>query len=162
MNRSHDTRLLENLVKCEREYCSSLSTLLSLSHSSVAALSAYGAALSSTTSRAVLSVSLALNDADSSFQVYASSIDDWREKLSTIKKLDAEIDTAVRDREILYVTDDPRTCRLVADTERIASLGLSRYQSSNPRAVLPPVPSWQLPHRNYKLVKLILRKSNTR
>ncbi|KAG8945178.1 hypothetical protein FRC04_001157 [Tulasnella sp. 424] len=100
-SRLHDTRLLENLVKCEKEYQTALANVLGLSHSSVAALAAYGAALSPTNSRAAVGVAQALSDADDALRAYADSIDDWREKLGEIRKLDAEIEVASRDREIL-------------------------------------------------------------
>ncbi|KIO32347.1 hypothetical protein M407DRAFT_4539 [Tulasnella calospora MUT 4182] len=100
-SRLHDTRLLENLVKCEKEYQTALANVLGLSHSSVAALAAYGAALSPTNSRAAVGVAQTLSDADDALRSYADSIDDWREKLGEIRKLDAEIEVASRDREIL-------------------------------------------------------------
>ncbi|KAG8994780.1 hypothetical protein FRB90_000346, partial [Tulasnella sp. 427] len=100
-SRLHDTRLLENLVKCEKEYQTALTNVLGLSHSSIAALAAYGAALSPTNSRAAVGVAQALSDADDALRSYSDSIDDWREKLGEIRKLDAEIEVAARDREIL-------------------------------------------------------------
>ncbi|KAG8898737.1 hypothetical protein FRB99_007193 [Tulasnella sp. 403] len=101
VGRSHDTRLLENLVKSEKEHHAALLNLLALSHSSIASLSAYGSALNPSCSQAVLGVADALTSVDQALKGYATSIDDWREKLVEIRRLDGEIEVASRDREIL-------------------------------------------------------------
>ncbi|KAG9028167.1 hypothetical protein FRB95_006783 [Tulasnella sp. JGI-2019a] len=101
VGRLNDTRLLENLVKSEKEYHAALVNLLALSHSSIASLAGYGSALSPESSQAVLGVSECLKAVDDGLRGYAESIDDWREKLGEIKRLDVDIENAVRDREIL-------------------------------------------------------------
>lgn len=97
----HDTRLLENLVKTEKDYHAALVNLLALSRSSTAALSAYGSSLSPSSSRAVLNISESFNAVDDALSAYGRSIDDWQEKLGEIRRLDSDLDTAMRDREIL-------------------------------------------------------------
>ena len=103
VHRLHDIRLLENLEKSEKEYSAALVHLFGLSHTSIASLSAYGAASSPTTSQAILSVAAALAGADEAFRSYTASIDDWTEKLKEIKRLESEIENMARDREILQV-----------------------------------------------------------
>ncbi|KAG8887840.1 hypothetical protein FRB98_008863 [Tulasnella sp. 332] len=101
VGRLNDTRLLENLVKSEKDYYAALINLLALSHSSVASLTGYGSTLNPACSQAVLGVAECLTSVDDGLRSYAESIDDWREKLGEIKRLDIDIETAMRDREIL-------------------------------------------------------------
>lgn len=101
VGRLNDTRLLENLVKSEKDYYAALIDLLALSHSSVASLTGYGSTLHPACSQAVLGVAECLTAADDGLRGYAESIDDWREKLGEIKRLDLDIENAMRDREIL-------------------------------------------------------------
>ncbi|KAG6329101.1 hypothetical protein ID866_9989 [Astraeus odoratus] len=112
VHRPPDSRLLSNLIAHEKEYHKHFSALFPLSHTALASLSAYGAASPSanpysSTSDSPAQVLAAIVDvlagADDALQRYLQAVDKWREQLVSLKDLEEDISSILRDREILCV-----------------------------------------------------------
>lgn len=109
VHRPPDSRLLSNLIAHEKEYTKHLSALFPISHGALASLSAFAAASPSAT-RTSSSVSLAqtigtivdvLSGADDALQLYNQAVENWRDQLGRLIKLEEDITAILRDREIL-------------------------------------------------------------
>ncbi|KAG8969311.1 hypothetical protein FRC03_003412 [Tulasnella sp. 419] len=96
-----DTRLLDHLNRADKDFTQAFGDLFVLSHASIAALSAYGSSTAPPTSQAIMGVTTVLISVDQALRTYVASIDDWREKVKEIKRIDTEISHIMRDREIL-------------------------------------------------------------
>jgi hypothetical protein len=101
VHRPPDSRLLTNLLSQEKEFTKHLNTLLDSSHSSQSSFSAYAAASSPPTSHVILAVAASLAGADDALRRYAAAVEQWREHLKALKKLEDEVGNIIRDREIL-------------------------------------------------------------
>lgn len=109
VHRPPDSRLLSNLIAHEKEYTKHLSALFPISHAALASLSAFAAASPSAIPSSS-SVSLAqtigtivdvLSGADDALQLYNQAVDNWRDQLGHLIKLEEDIAAILRDREIL-------------------------------------------------------------
>ncbi|KAF8321203.1 hypothetical protein DL93DRAFT_2043966, partial [Clavulina sp. PMI_390] len=98
---SAQTRLLNNLLKSTKEYTSSLTSLLVISHTSHSGLQAYASASNPSTVSAIFGVAQALQGADDALVRYAQEVDHWRERLKEVKAAEEEVANILRDREIL-------------------------------------------------------------
>ena len=98
-----DTRLLDGVVKSEKDYSAALVSLLSISDISLSSISAYASSTTPPVSTAMLAVAVALAGADEALRKYIASVDAWREDLKQIRRLEDEVGNVLRDREILYV-----------------------------------------------------------
>jgi hypothetical protein len=112
VHRPPDSRLLSNLIAHEKEYSKHLSALFPISHATLASLSAFAAASPSTTPLPNPSISLAqtiativdiLAGADDALQRYNQALENWRNQLGHLIKLEEDIAAILRDREILCV-----------------------------------------------------------
>ncbi|KAF8630578.1 hypothetical protein AX17_005390 [Amanita inopinata Kibby_2008] len=101
VHRIADSRLLTNLLSQDKEYSKQFSSLLDAAHASVSLLSAYAAASTPPAGNAMLKVAGSLASADDALRRYASSIEEWRERLKGLKTLEDEVSNIIRDREIL-------------------------------------------------------------
>lgn len=95
------SRLLNNLLKSTKEYTSSLTSHLVVSHTSLSALQAYASASSPATVGAIFGVAEALQGADDALVRYAQQVDHWRERLKEVRTAEEEVANILRDREIL-------------------------------------------------------------
>jgi hypothetical protein len=111
VHRPPDSRLLSNLIAHEKEYTKHLSALFPISHGALASLSAFAAASPSAIPTSS-SVSLAqtigtivdvLSGADDALQLYNQAVENWRDQLGRLIKLEEDITAILRDREILSV-----------------------------------------------------------
>ncbi|KAG1824924.1 uncharacterized protein BJ212DRAFT_1524718 [Suillus subaureus] len=109
VHRPPDSRLLSNLIAHEKEYTKHLSALFPISHAALASLSAFAAASPSAIPSSS-SVSLAqtigtivdvLSGADDALQLYNQAVENWRDQLGHLIKLEEDIAAILRDREIL-------------------------------------------------------------
>jgi len=112
VHRPPDSRLLSNLISHEKEYTKHLSSLFPISHAALASLSGFAAASPSTIPFSKSSVSLARTigtvvdifaSADDALQRYNQALENWRDQLGHLLKLEEEIGAILRDREILCV-----------------------------------------------------------
>jgi hypothetical protein len=101
VHRPADSRLLTNLISCEKEYSKQFLALLDASHSSLASLSAYAASSPPPVSHLILAVAGSLAAADDALRRYAASVDEWRGHLTALKDLEDQVSNVMRDREIL-------------------------------------------------------------
>ncbi|KAF5350003.1 hypothetical protein D9756_009056 [Leucocoprinus leucothites] len=101
VHRPSDSRLLSNLISHEKDYSKELQSLLDSSYSSLASLSAYAAATGQPVSRVITSIAGDFSSADDALRRYKDAVDAWREQLKTLKDMEAEVSTIMRDREIL-------------------------------------------------------------
>ncbi|KAG2144360.1 uncharacterized protein EDB93DRAFT_1289320 [Suillus bovinus] len=109
VHRPPDSRLLSNLIAHEKEYTKHLSALFPISHAALASLSAFAAASPSAIPSSS-SISLAqtiativdiLSGADDALQLYNKAVENWRDQLAHLIKLEEDIAAILRDREIL-------------------------------------------------------------
>ncbi|KAG1843183.1 hypothetical protein F4604DRAFT_272585 [Suillus subluteus] len=132
VHRPPDSRLLSNLIAHEKEYTKHLSALFPISHAALASLSAFAAASPSAIPSSS-SVSLAqtigtivdvLSGADDALQLYKQAVENWRDQLGHLIKLEEDITAILRDREILITrlikvskssktTRDPRSSLVI-------------------------------------------------
>ncbi|KAG2080608.1 hypothetical protein BD769DRAFT_1684865 [Suillus cothurnatus] len=84
VHRPPDSRLLSNLIAHEKEYTKHLSALFPISHGALASLSAFAAA-----SPSAIPTTL------------QSAVENWRDQLGRLIKLEEDITAILRDREIL-------------------------------------------------------------
>jgi len=103
VHRTQDTRLLNALVKAEKDYAACLTGLLNASQVSFAALTAYGASCPPGQAQTVINVIGALSGAEDALRKYAGVVDGWRGDLKLVKRGEDEVASILRDREILYV-----------------------------------------------------------
>ncbi|KIL63692.1 hypothetical protein M378DRAFT_654257 [Amanita muscaria Koide BX008] len=101
VHRSTDSRLLTNLISQDKDYSKQFNALLNAADASLASLSAYAAASSPPASQIILQVAGSLASADEELRRYATSVDEWREQLKSLKTLEEEVANIIRDREIL-------------------------------------------------------------
>ncbi|KAG1838228.1 hypothetical protein C8R48DRAFT_838642 [Suillus tomentosus] len=109
VHRPPDSRLLSNLIAHEKEYTKHLSALFPISHAALASLSAFAAASPSaipSSSSASLAQTIAtivdiLSGADDALQLYNKAVENWRDQLAHLIKLEQDIASILRDREIL-------------------------------------------------------------
>ncbi|KAG2123238.1 hypothetical protein DEU56DRAFT_830470 [Suillus clintonianus] len=108
VHRPPDSRLLSNLIAHEKEYTKHLSALFPISHAALASLSAF--AVASPSAIPSSSVSLAqtigtivdiLAGVDDALQLYNQAVENWRDQLGHLIKLEEDIAAILRDREIL-------------------------------------------------------------
>jgi len=100
---SSDSRLLSNLLTHEKDYTKQLSNLFNSSYASLASLSAYAAATGQPISSVITCVAGHFSSADDALRRYKSAIEAWCEQLKTLKDMETEVLTIIRDREILCV-----------------------------------------------------------
>ncbi|QRV81510.1 proteophosphoglycan ppg4 [Ceratobasidium sp. AG-Ba] len=96
-----DNRLLTNLIKCEKEHHSALLALLVRSHTSLAALSAYASTAAPPVAQALLGCIQAFAAADEGLRGYAAALEGWKEELKEVKRVEDEVKTVMRDKELL-------------------------------------------------------------
>jgi hypothetical protein len=101
VRRQLDSRLLANLLLHEKEYIKHLHSLLDSSLSSQASFSAYAAASSPPTSHVILAVAVSLAGVDEAFRGYVAAVEKWRDHLKSLKNLEDEVGTIMRNRETL-------------------------------------------------------------
>ncbi|KAI6115747.1 hypothetical protein EV401DRAFT_2210762 [Pisolithus croceorrhizus] len=110
VHRPPDSRLLTNLIAHEKEYTKHFVSLFPLSHAALASLSAYSAASPSENPYSSNSGSPAqvlgaivdvLAGADDALQRYLHAVEKWREQLVSLKELEDDVGSILRDREIL-------------------------------------------------------------
>ena len=101
VHRPADSRLLANLVANEKDYAKQLFAVTTASRTSLASLSAYAAASPTSIAQVILAVASVLASADNAIQRYAASVNEWRQRLKTLKDLEDEVGNIIRDREIL-------------------------------------------------------------
>jgi len=101
VHRPSDSRLLSNLITHEKDYSKELQNLLDSSYASLASLSAYAAAAGQPISRIITSIASDFSTADDAFRRYKSAVEAWCEQLRTLKDMETEVSTIIRDREIL-------------------------------------------------------------
>ena len=101
VNSTPQTRLLASLLKSTKEYNTTLTSHLVVSHTSLSGLQAYASASSPTTAASILGVADALKGADDAFARYASEVDHWRERLKEVKNAEEDVANILRDRDIL-------------------------------------------------------------
>ncbi|KAL4072111.1 hypothetical protein J3A83DRAFT_2974547 [Scleroderma citrinum] len=113
VHRPPDARLLNNLITHEKEYTKHFVALFSLSHTSLASLSAYGSASPSENPYSTISGSPAqvlaaivdvLAGADDALQRYLQAVEKWREQLVSLKELEEDVGAILHDREILVTS----------------------------------------------------------
>jgi hypothetical protein len=95
------TRLLTNLLKSEKDYTTSLSEHLLVSHTAIASLQAYASSCSPYTAHAIGEVARALKAADESISTYITEVQKWRDALKDVRSVEEEVAVVTRDREIL-------------------------------------------------------------
>lgn len=106
VHRPSDSRLLTNLLTCEKDYTKALSNVLSCSPSSLGALSAYassfptGGRSSISVAEAILTTTQCLAGADDALRLYRDAIEHWREEMKALRVLEEEVGRIGRDREI--------------------------------------------------------------
>ena len=98
-----DSRLLVSLVKQEQAYAAQLHTLLNSSGASLSSLSVYASSSPPTVSPVLNSVAGALSGADEALRTYGEALNDWIDRLGSIKRKEEEVANVGRDREILFV-----------------------------------------------------------
>lgn len=101
VNQTPQARLLNNLLKSTKDYSSTLTSHLVVSHTSLSGLQAYASAASPATSPAIFGAAEALQRADDALVRYAEEVDNWRERLKEVRDAEEEVSTILRDREIL-------------------------------------------------------------
>ncbi|KAG1800155.1 hypothetical protein EV424DRAFT_1332175 [Suillus variegatus] len=111
VHRPPDSGLLSNLIVHEKEYTKRISALFPISHAALAYLSAFAAASPSAIPSSS-SVSLAqtiativdiLSGTDGALQLYNKAVENWRDQLARLIKLEQDIAAILRDREISSV-----------------------------------------------------------
>lgn len=101
VHRPSDTRLLSNLISHEKDYSKQLQSLLDSSHASLSSLSAFAAVNGLPVSKVITSVSGDFSGADDALHRYKDAVDAWREQLKTLKDMETDVATIIRDKEIL-------------------------------------------------------------
>ncbi|KIK19948.1 hypothetical protein PISMIDRAFT_106609 [Pisolithus microcarpus 441] len=110
VHRPPDSRLLTNLIAHEKEYTKPFVSLFPLSHAALASLSAYSAASPSenpyssdagSAAQVLAAIVDVLAGADDALQRYLHVAEKWREQLASLKELEDDIGSILRDREIL-------------------------------------------------------------
>ena len=101
---SSDSRLLSNLITHEKDYSKQLSNLLDSSYASLASLSAYAAATGQPVSRVITCIAGHFSSADDALRRYKTATEAWCEQLKTLKDMETQVSTIIRDREILCVS----------------------------------------------------------
>lgn len=110
VHRPPDSRLLTNLIAHEKEYTKHFVSLFPLSHAALASLSAYSAASpsenpyssnSGSPAQVLAAIVDVLAGADDALQRYLHVVEKWREQLVSLKELEDDIGSILRDREIL-------------------------------------------------------------
>lgn len=159
VHRPPDSRLLSNLIAHEKEYTKHLSALFPISHAALASLSAFAAASPSVIPSSS-SVSLAqtiativdiFSGADDALQLYNQAVENWREQLGRLMKLEEDIAAILRDREILVTrllkvskssktTRDPRSSLILPSGSTsfisLPSTNSTLHSSSNTKLLL--------------------------
>ena len=79
----------------------SLTGQLEHSQVSIASFSAFAAASPPPTSHSINTIVGALVGADEALRQYASAVEEWCEMLKTLKEMEEEVGSVMRDREIL-------------------------------------------------------------
>lgn len=95
------SRLLNNLLKSTKDYTSTLTSHILVSHTSLSGLQAYASASSPSTSAAIFGAAEALQRADDALVRYGEEVDIWRERLKEVRAAEEEVANILRDREIL-------------------------------------------------------------
>ena len=104
VHRPSDSRLLTSLLSHEKEYHKQLLLLLdNYSQLSLTAFAAYAAASPAPVARAVIAVAGSFAGADDALRRYAVSVEAWQAELRSLKELEEDVGTVIRDREILFV-----------------------------------------------------------
>jgi hypothetical protein len=110
VHRPPDSRLLSNLIAHEKEYAKHLSALFPISHAALASLSAFAAASPSAIPSSSVSLAQTIgtivdifSSADDALQLYNQAVENWRDQLGQLIKLEEDIAAILRDREILFV-----------------------------------------------------------
>ncbi|KAI6011025.1 hypothetical protein PISMIDRAFT_437198 [Pisolithus microcarpus 441] len=110
VHRPPDSRLLTNLIAHEKEYTKHFVSPFPLSHAALASLSAYSAASpsenpyssnSGSPAQVLAAIVDVLAGADDALQRYLHVVEKWREQLVSLKELEDDIGSILRDREIL-------------------------------------------------------------
>lgn len=108
VHRPPDSRLLSNLIIHEKEYTKHLSALFPISHAALASLSAFAAASPSAIPSSSVSLAQTISTivdifsgADDALQLYNQAVENWRDQLGHLMKLEEDISAILRDREIL-------------------------------------------------------------
>ncbi|KAB5591037.1 Proteophosphoglycan ppg4 [Ceratobasidium theobromae] len=96
-----DNRLLANLIKCEKDHHSALLGLLVRSHTALAALSAYASGASPPVAHALRGCIQAFAAADEGLRGYAAAVEGWKEELKEVKRVEDELRTVIKDKDIL-------------------------------------------------------------
>jgi hypothetical protein len=105
VHRPSDSRLLNSLLSNEKEYHKQLLVLLdNYSQQSLGAFTAYASASPTHVARAVIAVGGSFARADNALRRYAVSIEAWQAELRTLKDLEDDVGSIIRDREILFVS----------------------------------------------------------
>lgn len=131
VHRPPDSRLLSNLIAHEKEYTKHLSALFPISHAALASLSAFAAASPAATPSSSVSLAQTIgtivdifSGADDALQLYNQAVENWRDQLGQLIKLEEDIAAILRDREILVTrlikvskssktTRDPRSSMIL-------------------------------------------------
>lgn len=131
VHRPPDSRLLSNLIAHEKEYTKHLSALFPISHAALASLSAFAAASPSAIPSSSVSLAQTIgtivdifSGADDALQLYNQAVENWRDQLGQLIKLEEDIAAILRDREILVTrlikvskssktTRDPRSSMIL-------------------------------------------------
>ena len=103
VQQNSQTKLLVNLLKSTKDYTTSLTSHLVISHTALSGLQAYASASSPSTAQAILGVAEALKAADDALVRYANEVDQWRERLKEVKHAEEDVAIILRDREIMCV-----------------------------------------------------------
>ncbi|KDQ12630.1 hypothetical protein BOTBODRAFT_413835 [Botryobasidium botryosum FD-172 SS1] len=135
VHRSNDTRLLTSLIKSERDYTTSLNSVLMHSYTSSASLKAYASASSPSMGNIIISIAGLFAAADDALKKYVASVEAWREELKEIKELEDELGVVLRDREIL-VTRLVKVTKQKPPTAPPPSTGYSRFGGGQPETKL--------------------------
>lgn len=104
VHRPSDSRLLTSLLSNEKEYHKQLLGLLdNSSQQSLGAFAAYASASPAPVARAIIAVAGSFAGADDALRRYAVSVEAWQAELRSLKELEEDVGTVIRDREILFV-----------------------------------------------------------
>ncbi|CAE6356323.1 unnamed protein product [Rhizoctonia solani] len=134
-----DNRLLTNLIKCEKEHHSALLALLVRSHTSLAALSAYASTASPPVAQALRGCIQAFATADEGLRGYAAALEGWKEELKEVKRVEDELKSVVKDKDILV-------SRLIkASKQKIPTSSIQAGPAPIPHGSSPSSSSFSLP-----------------
>lgn len=141
MNRPHvtsDSRLLQNLIECERKYTQNLDRTVQSSGAAAAALKAWGTTFATSTSSRLADL---LHEVAEAQNYHLEAIKGYREALKDVADREASIRTIVKDRDILvsrlikaskkngdveHAQRELTSCEEVLEAEERALVGVKR------------------------------------